>query len=262
MDLALARRVETRLVARRQARRRTASSSSCRPAASPRSGCSRTTSRARWTITVAGRGSTLIGGALRDEITRAEVEELVLDGFFPRVDAAAAPPKRARRHPGVRPALRRRSGDHAPPGGLLCKLHGAQPDGDAVERRRAQVGGDPRAHPRGARRAGCGADAARAGERRARSGGRARRRLLRAGAPRPRACASPAARRARTTSASTPRRSRPGRSTVLCLTPRGFEEGAAVALERARARAAHQSAGALPPVLVVGSRGRSSRASS
>ena len=70
--------------------------------------------------------------------------------------------------------------------------------------------------------------AARARERRARAGGRARRRLLRPGAPRPRRCASAAARRAPTTSASTPRRSRPGRSTVLCADaarPRGGRRG-------------------------------------
>ncbi|HSN34482.1 MAG TPA: molecular chaperone DnaK, partial [Ideonella sp.] len=47
-----------------------------------------------WTVTVAGRGSKLIGGALRDEIARAEAQELVLDGFFPSVTADAAPEKR------------------------------------------------------------------------------------------------------------------------------------------------------------------------
>ena len=42
-------------------------------------------------ITVAGRGSKLIGGTLRDRITRAELERVLFDGFFPRVEAGANP---------------------------------------------------------------------------------------------------------------------------------------------------------------------------
>ncbi len=42
-------------------------------------------------ITVAARGSRLIGGTLRDEVTRAEVDELVLGGFFPLVERDARP---------------------------------------------------------------------------------------------------------------------------------------------------------------------------
>jgi molecular chaperone DnaK (HSP70) len=38
-------------------------------------------------ISVAGRGTKLIGGTLRTELTRAEVLEAVLEGFFPRVTA-------------------------------------------------------------------------------------------------------------------------------------------------------------------------------
>lgn len=37
------------------------------------------------TITVPGSGAKLLAGALTAEITRAEVEELVLDGFFPKI---------------------------------------------------------------------------------------------------------------------------------------------------------------------------------
>lgn len=37
----------------------------------------------RWTVTVAGSGSRLIGGALRAEITREEARKLLVDGFFP-----------------------------------------------------------------------------------------------------------------------------------------------------------------------------------
>jgi molecular chaperone DnaK (HSP70) len=47
-------------------------------------------------VTILGRGSRLIGGTLSSELTRAEVEELLVDGFFPLVDADARP-ERARR---------------------------------------------------------------------------------------------------------------------------------------------------------------------
>lgn len=49
----------------------------------------------RRVITVAARGSKLIGGTLKAELTRADVDELVLEGFFPRV-AADERPARAR----------------------------------------------------------------------------------------------------------------------------------------------------------------------
>jgi molecular chaperone DnaK (HSP70) len=42
-------------------------------------------------VTVAGRGSKLIGGTLKDEVTRSQVESTVIDGFFPIVDADAQP---------------------------------------------------------------------------------------------------------------------------------------------------------------------------
>jgi hypothetical protein len=47
-------------------------------------------------IVVAGRGSKLLGGGLRAELTRAEVERTLVDGFFPVVAAAARPVVRAR----------------------------------------------------------------------------------------------------------------------------------------------------------------------
>ena len=37
----------------------------------------------RWPVTIAGRGSKLIGGSLQSELTREEVASVVLDGFFP-----------------------------------------------------------------------------------------------------------------------------------------------------------------------------------
>lgn len=49
----------------------------------------------RWSIHVAGRGSKLIGGGLHAELERSEVEKVLLDGFFPVV-AADAEPARSR----------------------------------------------------------------------------------------------------------------------------------------------------------------------
>jgi molecular chaperone DnaK (HSP70) len=90
MDLALARRVETRMVkgGRLDPHQFQALVQACRVA---KERLLSEEPRDSWTITVAGRSSKLIGGSLRDELTRAEVEELVLDGFFPRVPADAAP---------------------------------------------------------------------------------------------------------------------------------------------------------------------------
>ena len=42
-------------------------------------------------VAVAGQGSTLIGSTLRHTLHRADVEALVMDGFFPQVDANAEP---------------------------------------------------------------------------------------------------------------------------------------------------------------------------
>lgn len=47
-------------------------------------------------IVVAGRGSQLLGSSLRSELSRGEVEALLVDDFFPRVDRSATPATRAR----------------------------------------------------------------------------------------------------------------------------------------------------------------------
>lgn len=47
-------------------------------------------------VVVPGRGSRLIGGTLRAELTRGEVQETLVQGFFPIVDASARPVVRAR----------------------------------------------------------------------------------------------------------------------------------------------------------------------
>ncbi|QOL47685.1 Hsp70 family protein [Massilia litorea] len=49
-----------------------------------------------WPIVVPSRGSKLIGGSIRTELTRDEVTTFITDGFFPRVDASARPATRAR----------------------------------------------------------------------------------------------------------------------------------------------------------------------
>jgi len=45
-------------------------------------------------VTVLGSGSKLIGGARSTDVTKEEVEKLVLDGFFPRIAASERPAKR------------------------------------------------------------------------------------------------------------------------------------------------------------------------
>ncbi|WP_277185113.1 Hsp70 family protein [Caballeronia sp. BR00000012568055] len=47
-------------------------------------------------LVVPSRGSKLIGGSIRTELTRAELTQILLDGFFPQVDQNARPVSRAR----------------------------------------------------------------------------------------------------------------------------------------------------------------------
>src|SRR5262249_4745856 len=42
-------------------------------------------------VTVIGRGSKVIAGTIKEELTRAELERELLDGFFPEVPAEAVP---------------------------------------------------------------------------------------------------------------------------------------------------------------------------
>jgi molecular chaperone DnaK (HSP70) len=50
----------------------------------------------RWPVTIAGRGSRLIGGSIQSELTRSDVLELVVDGFFPKTKADDVPERGAR----------------------------------------------------------------------------------------------------------------------------------------------------------------------
>ncbi|MGA7815201.1 Hsp70 family protein [Caballeronia sp.] len=47
-------------------------------------------------LVVPSRGSKLIGNSIRSELTRAELTQTILDGFFPQVDGSARPVNRAR----------------------------------------------------------------------------------------------------------------------------------------------------------------------
>ncbi len=48
----------------------------------------------RYTVTLPGSGSKLIGGALQAEVSRAEVESLLVDGFLPRCELDSKPTSR------------------------------------------------------------------------------------------------------------------------------------------------------------------------
>lgn len=54
------------------------------------------TSRTEAPLALPGRGSSLIGGAIRGRLERAGVESILVDGFFPRVDSTEAPVRRRR----------------------------------------------------------------------------------------------------------------------------------------------------------------------
>ncbi|MGX6568309.1 Hsp70 family protein [Cupriavidus necator] len=47
-------------------------------------------------LVVPSRGSRLIGGSIRTDLTRAELTQTILEGFFPQVEASARPVSRAR----------------------------------------------------------------------------------------------------------------------------------------------------------------------
>jgi hypothetical protein len=47
--------------------------------------------RAELPVTLPGRGSSLVGGAIRTSLARAELDALLVEGFFPRVDVGERP---------------------------------------------------------------------------------------------------------------------------------------------------------------------------
>lgn len=95
MDIALARQVEARLTkgGRLDAQRWQALTQQCRMAkedlfADP--------NRQSVIITLTGRGGAVVGGTLSDTLGREELEKVILEGFFPLVDADAGPRRGAR----------------------------------------------------------------------------------------------------------------------------------------------------------------------
>lgn len=82
MDLALAHTVEERLGgARLDAEQWSALRFACRAAKEKL--LDDDAAHERWPVTIAGRGSKLIGGSLQAELTRGDVAKTVVDGFFP-----------------------------------------------------------------------------------------------------------------------------------------------------------------------------------
>ena len=186
--------------------------------------------RAAWTLTLAGRGSKLIGGALRDEVSHAEAEELVLDGFFPRVAFEGSGGMPERRRGGIQefglpyasdPAITRHLA-------TFLKLHQARPTAilwnggvlksAAIRARILEVlsgwlGGAPRVLTNAAPDLAVARGAAYYGLARRGSGVR-----ITGGAARAFYLGVDSA------------EVTPGQLTLLCLTPRGFEEGTEVTL--------------------------------
>ncbi|HEU5115835.1 MAG TPA: Hsp70 family protein, partial [Isosphaeraceae bacterium] len=84
IDLALAHRVEQKLGGRHlDAEQWSALRQACRIAKEKL--LAEDSPPDRWPVTIAGRGSRLIGGSLQSELTRADVLETVVEGFLPRV---------------------------------------------------------------------------------------------------------------------------------------------------------------------------------
>ena len=237
---------EDRRAARRRAHRqeaRRAAVARPRPRVPAREGdaARRRRRRRRAPIVVQSRGAKLIGGTLRDEVTRAELDKVLFDGFFPLVAARRAARARPRRPAGVRPALRRRSGGDAPPRGVpRAPRRGARRRG-AVQRRRDDAGVAARARARSDRRSGRARAPRELPAHDARDGGRAGRRVLRPGPPRPRDAhqgrhaARVLHRRRCERSRRASRRPRSAASSprvAVCLAPPGLDDGARVQLER------------------------------
>ena len=95
MDIALARLVEQRLTKgkRLDAQRWHTLCHLCRMA---KEDLFADANQARIALTLTGRGSAVIGGTLSDSLERAEVEKVVLDGFFPLIDRNTLPRRGAR----------------------------------------------------------------------------------------------------------------------------------------------------------------------
>ena len=91
IDLALAHRVEGKLkAARLDTEQWSALRFACRAA---KEKLLAPNAPERWPVTIAGRGSKVIGGSLQSELTRQEIAEIVVEGFFPLTDRLDLPSK-------------------------------------------------------------------------------------------------------------------------------------------------------------------------
>ena len=95
MDIALARQAEARLTkgGRLDAQRWSTLTHLCRVA---KEDLFADANRQNVPITLAGRGSSVVGGTLSDALSRDELEQTIVDGFFPVVDVDAFPRRSAR----------------------------------------------------------------------------------------------------------------------------------------------------------------------
>ncbi len=151
VDVALARTLEERFGEKLDSQRWHALTSLCRAAKERLLGDEAPEEE---TIRIGGRGRSLVGGTLSGTLTREEVQKLVIDGFFPLVEANGATASRAaRRAAGVGTSLRGRGRAHPTSGGVLApprrrpdprQRRNARHTGrGAVQRRRPEAAGDP-----------------------------------------------------------------------------------------------------------------------
>ena len=91
MDLALAHRLEQKLAAAGKKIDRWQLVALTHGARQAKEALFADAARASAPVAVPGRGSSLVGGALRTELTRQELVDTLVDGFLPRVDAGARP---------------------------------------------------------------------------------------------------------------------------------------------------------------------------
>ncbi len=96
MDLALAHAVTQKLKAKGSAVDRFQAAALAHASRSAKERLLGEAAPERVPIAIAGKGSALMGNTLRSELTRADVEQLLLEGFFPKVDRESRPAARAR----------------------------------------------------------------------------------------------------------------------------------------------------------------------
>jgi molecular chaperone DnaK (HSP70) len=96
IDLALAHHVEKKLGGvRLDTEQWSALRFACRTAKEKLLG-ERESALERYPVTIAGRGSRIIGGSIQSELTRGEVESIAVEGFFPRVARGQSPERSAK----------------------------------------------------------------------------------------------------------------------------------------------------------------------